>query len=123
MYPPPRVLTHISRSAAWSFGDRRLACDPHVSSAALNDVLPRASFPIREDLTGLGRDTLQSWRTVAGMTVRLGDAPLRSCGPDLQPRQHRRRLGAGGGAARRASTATARPSGDAPADQARRTRT
>src|SRR5665811_810747 len=38
---------HISRSAAWSFGDRRLACDPHVSSGALNDVLPRASF-IRE---------------------------------------------------------------------------
>jgi len=76
VYPPPRLLTSASRSVAWSFGDRRLACDPHVSSGALNDVLPRACFPIQEDLTGLGRDTLQGWRTVAGMTVRLGDAPL-----------------------------------------------
>jgi len=69
LYTHRHAFSHISRSTAWSFGDRRLACDPHVSSGALNDVLPRASF-IREDLTGLGRDTLQGWRTVAGMTVR-----------------------------------------------------
>jgi hypothetical protein len=41
-----------------------------MSAQELSTMYSRGPVSSGKDLTGLGRDTLQDWRTVAGMTVR-----------------------------------------------------